>query len=113
MEPQDIDGSFVPAVRPEIGATDVAGELLIYDAGTGAASVLDPVGATVWSSFDGQRTLADISDELAQAYGAPADVVAHDVLALARSLAEAALLVGFEPPEPVVLYMEAGEDLQA
>lgn len=60
--------------------------------GPETALMLDQVGAAVLGEVDGARSIAEISDVLAQRYGAPVDQVAADVADFLRGLADKRLV---------------------
>jgi hypothetical protein len=68
----------VPPIRPlartaELLTEAVGDELLIYDERRGVASRLNRTAALVWSSADGMRTVADLSEVLRDELGEVAD----------------------------------------
>lgn len=95
-----IDGSFVPR-RSSVASVELDGEVVLAggDART-AFYRLDPVATLIWSCFDGSGTTDEIATDLAAELGAPASVVAADVLALTRTLARLCFLAGVpcDPP---------------
>jgi thiol-disulfide isomerase/thioredoxin len=115
IEPADIDLDFVARPRDTIFATEFDGETLLVDRETGFLSLLDPIGSIVWNCLDGQGTLADLAEELSEAFGAPAEVVSQDVLEMVRSVGRAGLLTGVARPQPAIPLqptgVEVGEEL--
>ncbi len=91
---QNIDGSFVPR-RSAVASVELDGETVLAG-GRGQATYyrLDPVASLVWSCFDGSGSAEEIARDLAAELHAPAEVVRHDVLALARTLGELCFLEG-------------------
>lgn len=57
------------------------------------AFIADPVAATVLQQVDGAASLRTIIDHLAETYAAPRDVIARDVLSMARDLADRQVLI--------------------
>ena len=55
--------------------------------------VLDETGKEIVDLCSGEMSVAEIVERLARDYDAPADVIAHDVSAVVRLLAEKNLLV--------------------
>lgn len=55
--------------------------------------VFEGSAAQVWSSVDGDRNEAEIVADLAEAFDAPADVVAHDVRTFIDQLRDLGLVV--------------------
>jgi thiol-disulfide isomerase/thioredoxin len=117
IEAEEIGLDFVPQPRESVVATEFDGELLLVDRETGLLNLLDPVGSVVWNCLDGQGTLADLAEELADAFGAPLEVVRADVLEMVRDVGRAGLLVGVARPQPVDPLLptgvEVGEELAA
>jgi thiol-disulfide isomerase/thioredoxin len=115
IEAEDIDLDFVARPRDSIVATEFDGETLLVDRETGFLSILDPVGSIVWNCLDGQGTLADLAEELSEAFGAPAEVVRQDVLEMVRKVGRTGLLTGVARPRPALPTqpsgVEVGEEL--
>ena len=58
-----------------------------------APYVFEGPAAQVWACVDGDRTEAEIVDDLAEAFGVSAEVVAHDVRGFVDQLVELGLVV--------------------
>ena len=69
------------------------GELLIVSPQGGNYIVLNETGAQLWDLADGQRTLSDLAQTMAQAWGLEPDRTRQDVLCLATDLVERGVLV--------------------
>ena len=63
------------------------------------ATVLNPVAATIWASFDGESPLAEIIDELAELTGTDHILVTNEVLSLVRNIGALGLIEGVGPPD--------------
>ena len=115
IEAADIELDFVARPRDTTFATEFDGETLLVDRETGFLNLLDPVGSIVWNCLDGQETLAELADELAEAFGAPAEVVRQDVLEMVRSVGRKGLLTGVARPQRALPIqptgVEVGEEL--
>jgi hypothetical protein len=111
---EDIDMQFVPVRGAQVIAREIDGQSVLIDVATGEVHVLNPIGTVVWSCFDGAVDLKLLISELADAFGAPADVVQNDVLTLTRNLAANGLLEGIATPEyaPPEGLVEVGETLE-
>ncbi len=79
--------------RPGVEAHALHKSTMLLDTATGATLVVDQIGALVWSVLDGSL-LRDIVADVADVFGAPAEVVGPDVLGLVQSLGRAGLLEG-------------------
>ena len=99
VPPETIELTFVPQPRASLTSVELDGETVVYDADTGAIHLLDHIATVVWTSFDGQSSLADVVDDLADAFSADRDTVSLDVLRLARDLGSQGLLDGVQPAE--------------
>ncbi|MGH9073406.1 MAG: HPr-rel-A system PqqD family peptide chaperone, partial [Acidimicrobiales bacterium] len=95
-----IDGSFVAVAKPSVASVELDGEGVLYDEEAGASHLLNATATAVWSCLDGSGTLDEIAAELADAFGADAQTVRHDVIALVQQFGRQGLLVGIaaEPP---------------
>ena len=97
-----IDMSSRPAPHPTVTAqtSEDDGSLFLIDEATGATATLNHIGAIVWDCLDGEGRLDEIAGDLADAFGAPEEVVAADVLEFVRQVGRAGLLVGIAPDLP-------------
>ena len=111
IQADEIDLDFVPRPREAVTATEFDGELLLVDSQTGFLNLLDPVGSVVWNCLDGEVNLADLSEELAAAFGAPLEVVRNDVLEMIRGVGQAGLLIGVARPRPAEPALPTGMDV--
>jgi len=115
-----LDLASRPAPRPGVVVVEVGGESVVLD-GWREASVLSPSATQVWARLDGRTTLAEVADELADRFNADRDLIAVDVVQLARHLGNLGLLDGVDPdpaehaPDivavPVPVVSEAGETI--
>ena len=90
---EHIDASFVPVVKPSVATVELDGELVVCDLDSWRLHKLDRVASLVWGCFDGSADIAELSADLADAFGTDVDRVREDVLQLVRSLADQDLLV--------------------
>jgi peroxiredoxin len=97
---EDIDLAFVPVPAEGVAAREIEGQTVLVDPSTGTVHVLNNVGSVVWNCFDGTVNLGVLTDELAEAFGAPAGVVRDDIVNLTKSLASSGLLDGVASPRP-------------
>jgi thiol-disulfide isomerase/thioredoxin len=114
IELDDIDLSFVPRKSDELSEIELDGEVLIVHSGAGTVHVLDQIGATVWSCFDGEVDLGTLVADLADAFNADPAVVEEDVLTMTRRVGASRLLEGVAPPRmsaPMPTGLEVGESL--
>ncbi len=89
-----LDPSFVPRFRTEVAFVPVADEALLYVEATGELHQLDAIGAVTCRVFDGTTSIEVAATQLADAFGAPRQQVAADVLAFAERLGGYGLLEG-------------------
>lgn len=94
-----IDERFVPARCPMVHAVDIDGEAVLLDETSGRLHLLNTTGALVWSCFDGFASLAEIFDDLSDAFGVSRERVAVDALAIVRRLVAEGLLAKPGPDE--------------
>ncbi len=76
---------------PNIVSREIAGEQILVPirkktADMGEIFILNETGARIWNLLDGQHTLADIRDALAQEYDVAHNVVTEDVLEIVARL---------------------------
>jgi thiol-disulfide isomerase/thioredoxin len=97
---EDIDGSFVPRPVSDVARVELDGEIVLGVRADGGLQThcLNQIAGIVWECFDGTAKLDELIDDLSDAFKAPRDVVAEDVLALTRQLGLVGLLEGVAPP---------------
>lgn len=115
-----LDLTARPAPQPGVVVVEVGGESVVLD-GWREANVLSPSAVRVWERLDGHTTLAEVADELAGLFDVDRDLIADDVVQLARQLGNLGLLDGVDPepagnaPDivavPVPVVSEAGETI--
>lgn len=98
-----LNSDSTPAVRPDLTAVEVDGELVIYDDSRRRLHRLNPSATILWNCLDGSATLREIADDIAEALAANPTSVLSDIVALAVHLDEEGLLQASEQPP------EAGE----
>lgn len=106
----EIDGRFVPRPRPDISFTEIDGEMVV------AAPItedhphvvdshwLNPIASVIWRAYDGVASIDELVDLLSTAFGADANVVENDVLALTRQLARGGLFDGIPAERPTASH---------
>jgi hypothetical protein len=97
VDPDDLGLGFVPAFRDEVEFVPVGEEAVLYVEETGRLLQLDPIGAVVCRLFDGRTSIDAATDELAEAFEAPREVVANDVQTFVAQVGRFGLLVGVRP----------------
>ena len=78
-------------------------EALLLDPRTDRIHQLNPQASVIWSVLDGEGTVGDLVDDLADAFAVSPDVVRDDVHRLVEQLAAFDLLEGSEPPEHLLV----------
>jgi hypothetical protein len=78
---------------PNVVSREVAGEQILVPirkqtAGTAAIYVLNETGAHIWNRLDGQHTLAEIRDSLAEEYEVDHGTAETDLLEIVGHLKE-------------------------
>jgi coenzyme PQQ synthesis protein D (PqqD) len=85
---------FAPGLVDTAAFVVLDDEAVILDEVSGATHLLNPTGTLVLQCFDGVSTLQEIATDVAEAFHAEEEVVAADLLTLARELGDRGLLVG-------------------
>ncbi|WP_372727398.1 PqqD family protein [Nocardioides sp.] len=95
--------------KDELAVVDSTDRVAILDLDdlTCPPRVLEGTAAAIWQLVDGVRSERDICQELAEAYGAPFEVVADDVAAFLNQMVEAGLLV-----EAAVAVIDEGSGVE-
>jgi hypothetical protein len=96
-DPDEIDATMIPALRPHVAAELLDGEAVLYDEWTGKVVVLYPSGSMAMQLIDGETTIGDIGEAIAEATAAAPHAVTEDIIAFTRMLAEVGVLEGYEP----------------
>ncbi|MDQ6698339.1 MAG: PqqD family peptide modification chaperone [Actinomycetota bacterium] len=97
--PADIDAHFAPARSVLTVERVIDDDLLLLDPDSGSTHVLNATGRVLWSGLDGQTSLRELTEDLADAIGAPVDDLIAPVLSWARTLGMNGLLDGVVPSE--------------
>lgn len=110
VDPESIDGAFVPARRRDLAMVEVENEIVLAlpvdadDEPPGAfdTSWLDRTAAVAWHCFDGTIAIEDLVDELTGVFVGDREEIRGDLVELARTFGRAGLLHGVRPdPRPV------------
>lgn len=78
----------LPTRNPELIWRPVDGELVIVRPSDGQIRVLNGVGALVWQSMDGHRTVGDLADLVCAEYKVSLPQAEEDILHFLQPLAE-------------------------
>lgn len=92
-----VEPTWCPAKKGELVTRSVASETLILPVRAGVASLesiftLNAVGAAIWELIDGQRSLADIIEQIRVAFEVQPDEAERDVSEFLADLCEAGLV---------------------
>ncbi|MFL6233053.1 MAG: PqqD family protein [Thermoanaerobaculia bacterium] len=93
----DITPATVLRRRSDVRYRRIEGEAVVLRQAAAEVLVLNEVGASVLDLADGERSVGEWVDALADEYEGDSGTLARDVLAFAAELAEAGLL---EPVDP-------------
>ena len=85
-----------PIRQSDVSAFPLDDELVLYEPEAGSTFVLNPTASFIWSLCDGDRTLEEVAEELADRYGVSEQQALSDVAALLESLERAGFLAGAE-----------------
>ncbi|MGH9282326.1 MAG: PqqD family protein, partial [Acidimicrobiales bacterium] len=100
---EPVDGSWPPQGAAGLVTLEVDGELLLLDPRTDGLHRLDRLGTIIWKVLDGEGSVDELVDDLAGAFGTPAEVVRSDLEELLVKLQAAGLLHGSDPPAYLLL----------
>ena len=81
-----------PKVREDLAVVELDGEAVIYDEDTHDLHHLNPTATIVFGLCDGTATIAEMSGDIAAAFGVPLQEVEPQVRTLIRQLRKAKLL---------------------
>lgn len=97
LEAADIELDFVPKARATVTSTQLDEDLVLMNREDGNVCVLNQTGALIWSCFDGEGTLAEIAEDLAEVFHAPREEIRDDVLGITQWIGEEGVLEGVVP----------------
>lgn len=72
--------------------TEIDGEISLYDPTTDQVMVLNQTASDIWLLSDGEHTLDELTDLLAQAYGVAPEEIEHDVETTVAQFAESGFI---------------------
>ena len=72
--------------------TEVDGDISLYDPSSERVTVLNGTASDIWRLADGEHTVAEITNLLANSYGMEPASIAPDVLAVVTQFIEAGLV---------------------
>jgi PqqD family protein of HPr-rel-A system len=81
-----------PKVRDDLTVVELDGEAVIYDEATTELHHLNPTATIVFRLCDGTCTMREMSVDIADAFGVPADEVEPQVRSLIRTFRGSGLL---------------------
>lgn len=96
IPPEAVGSDFVPALADDVTFVLVEDEAVVYAESSGTLHLLNPVAALVCQLFGGRATIAELTDDLTDAFQAPRREIESDVLALVADLGRRGLISGVE-----------------
>jgi thiol-disulfide isomerase/thioredoxin len=97
LEAGDIELDFVPKARATVTSAKLDEDLVLMNREDGNVCVLNQTGALIWRCFDGEGTLAEIAEDLAEVFRAPREEIRGDVLGITQWIGEEGVLEGVVP----------------
>ena len=94
ISPDSIDGGFRPRRREAVASVVLDGEAVLFDGTNGHSHLLNPIASIVWQTLDGEASIDELVDELADLYRADRTTIRADVLTLTQELGRQGLLHG-------------------
>lgn len=91
------NGTWIPRARRDVTCVVLDGEAVIHRAGR--VHALDPVATLVWRCCDGDASVDEIAEELAEVFAMPRATVTRDVAVMVDELAALGLLVSNGEPD--------------
>ena len=100
-----IDARTAPAPRPSVATEVLDGDVVLHDEATGQVHLLNPSASVVWQLLDGETTIEEIAEAIADASGVDFGQVSSDTIDLVRMLGRLGVLAeidpaAVEPPSP-------------
>lgn len=78
--------------NPDVQATDMDGEMVLLDLGTGRYYTLNRLGALIWEFCTGKQTLSDIHTALCDRFNVAPERALDDLVTLVNQLTQEGLL---------------------
>jgi hypothetical protein len=85
-------GSERPVTRPEVSAFPLDDDLVLYDASTGEAHILNRTGAFVWKLCDGSHSIRQLASKTGSAFQVSRRLTFADISELIARLDSAGLV---------------------
>lgn len=77
---------------PSVVTREIGGEMVLMDLDSGNYFGLNAVGGHVWQAIEDGKTIAELCDQIEQAFDVSREQLQQDVLALAGELVERKLV---------------------
>jgi hypothetical protein len=90
--PDRIDDQVAPARSTEVFTVELDGEAVLLDEAADRLHLLNHTGTLLWLLYDGQTSLAELADELADELDLDRVQILDDIVAITAHLAEEGLL---------------------
>jgi PqqD family protein of HPr-rel-A system len=71
-----------PKVRDDLAVVEIDGEAVIYDERTGHLHHLNPTATIVFALCDGQASIRELAEDVAEVFGLPVDDLERDIRTL-------------------------------
>ena len=91
--PNSFGGGSKPWWEEGVHGVLLAGESVVHHPESKQVAIIDAMSTLVWQAFDGQSTVNELAEDLADIYQAPAEEIATDLIALCESLASHGLVL--------------------
>ena len=106
MRPEELVATDAPRFRDSVAGVELDGEAVLYDEEQDMLHLLNPTATVVWSCLDGETTLAELADDLADAFEMPVDVIVAELVDLVRQFGQQGLLEGVVGDESATIAEE-------
>ncbi len=82
----------VPKKGPLTASRVMDGEAVVFLPGKGQVRILNKLGTAVWELVDGERTVAEIAEEICKKYDVEREVAERDALEFLKTLQDKELV---------------------
>ena len=96
------DDAYRPLVRSDVLATEIDGEMVVFDAPSDTVLKMNQSATTVWSCCDGTATVDEIAADIAEVYDVDRAVVRAQVTDLVTQWSAKGLLANAIGDEPAI-----------
>ncbi len=82
-----------PYPAPQVASLDVDGEIILFEPDEHRAHLLSATASIIWPFLDGRTSLAELADDVTEAFGVDASVALADIEQFVAQMVERGFLI--------------------